>query len=249
MSSDSNINVVSRRLKPTAVAEGVRGALRGSRYGEIINQPAFTDKMWAMADEGSYFYSQHPVIDAATTIAGHAAPVLADLYTKPFLIVTNGSAASENRRVYLDFILITVITPGASGTSDNWAAECDTGAARSTTTGTTLTTVNPNMQSTASASAVVKCGPLVANAATANQRKVGSGVFRPAIAQAGDQYLFQFGGNASALGAAVATALSRHIVPMPPVILGPTDQFLLHLYAPSQSAAAVYKVQMGHVER
>jgi hypothetical protein len=249
MSSDSNLNIVSRRNKPPLVAEGVRGPLRGSRRGDLINQPAFTDKMWTMADEGSYFYSQHPVIDAATTIAGHAAPVLADLYTKPFLIVKNASASSEDKRVYLDFILITVITPGTGGTSDNWAAECDTGVDRSSTVGTALTTVNPNMQSTAGPSAAIKCGPLVASAATTAQRKVGSGVFRPAIAVAGDQYLFQFGGNASSLGAAVATALSRHVIPMPPVILGANDQFLLHLYAPSQSAAGVYKVQMGHVER
>jgi hypothetical protein len=29
------------------------------------------------------------------------------------------------------------------------------------------------------------------------------------------------------------------------VILGPTDQFLLALYSPSQNAAGVYKVRMG----
>jgi len=38
-------------------------------------------------------------------------------------------------------------------------------------------------------------------------------------------------------------------VPLPPVILGPTDQFALHLYAPSQNAAGVYKVFMGWWER
>jgi len=249
MSSDQNINVVSRRGKPPTVAEGVRGPLRGSRYGELINQPAYTDKMWTMADEGSYFYSQQPVIDAATTIAGHAAPVLTDLYTKPFLIVKNAASSTETKRLYLDFILIEVITPGTGGTSDNWAAECDTGADRSATVGTVLTTVNPNMQSSATPSGAIKCGPLVASAATSAQRKMGSGVFRPAIAVAGDQYLFTFGGNASAIGSVVAIALSRHVIPMPPVILGPSDQFLLHFYAPSQSAAAVYKVAMGHVER
>lgn len=249
MATDQNLNVQANRNQPPAVPDGVRGPLRGSRRGELVNQPLFADKMWTVADEGAYFYSQQPVIDAATTIAGHAAPVVADLYTKPFLIVKNASTASEGKRLYIDFILIEVITPGTNGTSDNWAAECDTGVDRSATAGTVLTTVNPNMQSTASPAGTIKCGPLVASAATTLQRKMGSGVFRPTIAVAGDQYLFTFGGNASSLGASVASALSRHIIPMPPVILGASDQFLLHLYAPSQSAAAVYKVAMGHVER
>jgi hypothetical protein len=248
MGTDQNLNVQANRNQPAAIAPGTRGPLRGSRRGELINQPLFGEKMWTLADEGAYFYSQHPVIDAATTIAGHAAPVLADLFTKPFLIVKNASATSEGKRLYLDFIHISVVTPGANGTSDNWAAECDAGNDRSATAGTALTIVNPNMQSTLTPAGTIKCGPLVASAPTSNARRMGSGVLRPSIAIAGDQYLFRFGESA-AVGSIIAAAPSARVIPMPPVILGANDQFLLHLYAPSQTAAAVYKVTVGHAER
>ena len=248
--SDTNQKSLSQRGLPSRVYPNTYGPDRSSEYGEKITQPLYGDRQQTLSDEGSYFYSQHPTIDAATTIAGHAAPVLADLYTKPFLVIRNTDAITSRKRMYLDYILLTVITPGTGGTSDNWAAECDTGADRySSGTVITLTTVNPNMQSTTTSVGTMRAGPFVAAAATANQRKMGSGVFRPTIAVTGDQYLFVFGATPMALGAAVATAHSKHIVPLAPVILGPTDMFLLHLYAPSQSAATVLKVQAAHWER
>jgi len=250
MGSSDNINVQANQIKPQKAANLQRTPLRGGRFGELMNQPLYDGKQWSLADEGSYFYSQNPAIDAATTIAGHAAPVLADLFTKPFIIIKNNTAGSQDIRLYLDFIHITVITPGANGTSDNWAAEIDTGNPdRSTTTGTTLLTVNPNLQSTASPAGVLKAGPLVASAPSANARRVGHGVMRTSIAIAGDQYMFRFGESSPSAGAVVAAAASSRIIPLPPVVLGAQDQFLLHLYAPSQSAAAVYKVIVGHVER
>jgi len=71
----------------------------------------------------------------------------------------------------------------------------------------------------------------------------------PAPKITGDKYTFVFGGDATTENNVVASAITHHIIPMPAVKLGPTDQFLLHLYAPSQSAAAVYKVSMGWWER
>ncbi len=208
----------------------------------------------ALSNEGSYFYAQNATIDAASTLAGHAAPVLADLYTKPFLFMRNEDTVGSTKRIHLDFIHIQVITPGAAGTSDNWAAECDTGATRRTGTGTALTAVNPNMQSSATsvtqtaANVSLMAGPVVAAAATTSQRKMGHGVFRPSIAITGDKYTFVFGGDPIENNV-VATAITHHVVALPPVKLGPTDQFLLHLYAPSQSGAGVYKVSMGWWER
>jgi hypothetical protein len=202
-----------------------------------------------LSSEGSYFYAQNATIDPATTLAGHAAPVLADLYTKPFIFMRNADAVSSTKRVHLDFIHIEVITAGANGTSDNWAAECDTGATRNSSAGTALTAVNPNMQSTNTSVCTLLGGAPVASAATANQRKMGHGVFRPSIAITGDKYTFQFGADMVVDNNVVASAITHHVIAMPPVILGPTDQFLLHLYAPSQSAAGVYKVNMGWWER
>lgn len=220
---------------------------RLGRYGEALTMTA-GNLRHTMSEEGSYFYAQNATIDAATTLAGHAAPVLADLYTKPFLFMRNDASNGNQKLISLDFIHIQVITAGANGTSDNWAAELDTGTARSSN-GTALTVVNPNMQSNNTSLCTLKGGAPTASAATASQRKIGHGVFRPSIAITGDKYTFLFGADATTENNVVASAITHHIVPLPAVKLGPTDQFLLHLYAPSQSAAGVYKVSMGWWER
>lgn len=235
------------QTKPTASAANAWLNARGDRYGNQYSLPAGIARH-LLADEGSYFFAQNATIDASTTLAGHAAPVLADLYTKPFIFMRNDDAVTSLKRVYLDYIHIQVITAGASGTSDNWAAECDTGATRNSSAGTALTKVNPNMASSETSVCTLLGGAPVASAATASQRKIGHGVFRPSIAITGDKYTFKFGQD-PVENNVVASAIAHHVIPMPPVILGPTDQFLLHLYAPSQAAAGVYKVSMGWYER
>jgi hypothetical protein len=239
------LGTVGRAL-PSASGDNTQIPQRLGRYGELYTLPNGLARH-SLADEGAYFYAQNATIDAATTLAGHPAPVLANLYTKPFLYIRNGVASTSQVRVYLDFIHIQVITAGANGTSDNWAAECDTGAARGSG-GTALTAVNPNMASSAATACTVLGGAVTGAAATASQRKMGHGVFRPAIAVTGDKYTFKFGQDPVEANV-VATATTHHVVPMPPVVLGATDQFLLHLYAPAQDAAGVYKVSMGWWER
>ncbi len=228
---------------PGAATDGAQVPFRLGRHGEQHVLPGGNFRH-TLADSGAYFYAQNATIDAATTLAGHAAPVLADLYTKPFLFMRHAGGVTDRTRVFLDFIHIQVITAGASGTSDNWAAECDTGATRNSSAGTALTKVNPNMQSSATSVCTLVAGAPVAAAATSSQRLMGHGVFRPSIAITGDKYTFKFGQDPIDVNV-VASAITHHVVPLPPVILGPTDQFLLHLYAPSQGAAGVYKVSMG----
>lgn len=248
MTTDTRtLGVVSRGL-PSATVDNNQSTARYGRYGEFMTTPVMSMRA-ALCAEGTYFYAQNATIDAATTLAGHAAPVLADLYTKAFLHIRNDAAASNGKLVHLDFIHIQVITAGANGTSDNWAAELDTGVTRISSGGTALTVVNPNMQSSNTSLCTVKGGAAVLSAATTNQRKLGHGVFRPAIAVTGDKYTFVFGGDATTENNVVATATTHHIVPLPPVALGATDQFALHLYAPSQTVAGVYKVSMGWWER
>ncbi len=250
--SNDNIDALAIRGLPSPISNNVRGPVRADRYG---NLGVFPLNKWrhGVADEGCYFIAHNTTNDAATTLAGHAAPVLADAdatMTKPFIHARNSSATTATTRCYLDFIEIEVITAGANGTADSWACQIDTGATRVSSGGTALTAINPNMQSTATPALVVLGGAVVTGAESANVRDGGFGQFRPSIAVAGDKYMFVFGGDPEAIGAAGATAtINRHIVGLPPVILGPTDQFLLALYSPSQSAAGVYKVRMGWMEK
>jgi hypothetical protein len=250
--SDENINALAIRGLPSAISNNVRGPVRATRYGEIVTAPL---NKWrhVSADEGTYWIAHNATNDAAATLAGHAAPVLVDAdatMTKPFIHVINTAAITSAVRAYLDFIEIEVITAGANGTADSWAAQLDTGATRVSTPGTALTIVNPNMQSTTTPTCAPTGGAIVVGAESALVRNLGFGQFRPSIQIAGDKYMFVFGAEPDQAGQPGATAtINRHVVGMPPVILGPTDQFLLALYSPSQSAAGVYKVRMGWMER
>lgn len=241
----------SRGLPSPTPGDNVNINIRATRYGELVTVPLSRSRYTAAA-EGSYFIAHNATNDASTTLAGHAAPVLVDAdatMTKPFIhLVNNGSDTSK--LCYLDFIEIEVITAGANGTADSWADQLDTGTSRITSAGTALTTVNPNMQSTTTPNLSPTGGAIVVGAESARSRNLGFGQFRPSIQVAGDKYMFVFGGEPEMAGIAGATAtINRHVITRPPVILGPTDFYMLALYSPSQSAAGVYKVRMGWVER
>ncbi len=203
----------------------------------------------AAAEQGSYFVAHQPVNDAATTLAGHVAPVLADAdttMTKPFIFIRVPSGSTK--RVYLDFIELDCVVIGASGTEDNWADQLDTGATRLSSGGTALTIVNPNMQSSETsilaATNHLLGGAVVSGAESASVRYLGDGQISDTIMVAGDRYVFKYGGDPSVLG-----TTDRHVINRPQIVLGSTDQYLLALYAPSQAAtAAVYKVRMGWFE-
>ncbi len=250
MSDDINFNALTSRALPSPVSPGVRGPARADRYGNLVTVAGGKWRGQA-SDEGTYFWAHNTTNDPATTLAGHAAPVLVDAdatMTKPFIHCRSTLGITDTKRHYLDFIEIEVITAGAAGTADSWAAQLDTGATRITSGGTALTIVNPNMQSTATSALAVLGGAPVAGAESANVRDLGFGQFRPTIAIAGDKYMFLFGDDPVGQAGATAT-INRHVVSLPAVVLGPTDQFLLALYSPSQSAAGIYKVRMGWLER
>ena len=250
MSDDVNPTGLSIRGLPSPIANNTRGPIRTDRYGNLGMIP---HNKWrhAVSDEGCYFIAHNATNDAATTLAGHAAPVLVDAdasMTKPFIHLRSALGLQSLTRHYLDFIEIEVITAGAAGTADSWAAQLDTGATRVSSGGTALTVVNPNMQSNATSALSVLGGAVVAGAESANVRDLGFGQFRPSIQIAGDKYMFIFGADPETVGSSSIATISHHVVGLPPVILGPTDQFLLALYSPSQSAAGVYKVRMGWME-
>lgn len=248
--SDDNINALAIRGLPTAIANNVRGPVRADRYGNIMVVPIGSWRT-AHAEQGTYFVAHNATNDAATTLAGHTAPVLVDAdatTTKAFIHLINSAGITSLVRAQLDFIQIEVITAGANGTADSWSCELDTGQTRISSGGTALTTVNPNMQSSTTPTLVPTGGAVVVGAESANVRNLGHGQFRPTIQAAGDKYTFAFGADPAMCGTDSIATIAHHVIPMPPVILGPTDQFLLALYSPSQSAAGVYKVRMGWTE-
>lgn len=249
--SDLNLNALAIRGLPTPIANNVRGPVRSSRYGELMTMPV-SEFRKVLAAQGTYFVAHNATNDASTTIAGHAAPVLADAdatLTKPFLHAVNNDVGTSLSLCILDYVEIEVVTAGANGTQACWAAQLDTGATRITSAGTALTSVNPNMQSTAVSTLAPTAGAIVVGAESANVRHLGHGTIRPSIEIAGDIKSFVFGGDPSAMGqqpGQAAASIRTSVINMPPVLLGPTDAFLLALHGQaSQTVAGVYKIRMG----
>jgi hypothetical protein len=251
MADDVNQKVLANdRQLPTPDGQNIQTNTRASRYGEQYVWPLPGGRT-ALGQEGTYFMARNAIIDVATTLAGHTAPVLVDIdvtVTKAFIHLIN-PVTPGGKFAYLDFLEIDVITPGAAGTSDMWTVQLDTGATRVTTPGTALAITNPNMQSAALPTLVPTGGVITVGVESSACRVLGHGAFRPSIAIAGDRYRFNFAENRSTGGSVVSTSTAHHVQDLGPVILGPTDQFILALGAPSQSAAGIYKVRLGWWER
>jgi hypothetical protein len=244
-------SLANRGLPNPTAGDNVNINIRGTRYGELVTTP-LSRWRYTSAAEGSYFFAHNATNDASTTLAGHAAPVLVDAdatMTKPFIHLVNNDGTTSSKYCYLDYIEIEVITAGANGTADSWATQIDSGSTRITTPGTALTTGSPNMQSAATPVLAPTGGPIVVGAESTRARQLAHGQFRPSIQIAGDKYTFVFGGEPEGAGATSIATIAHHVVNLPPVILGPSDFFMLALYSPSQSAAGVYKVRMGWMER
>lgn len=257
MSNESKIRGEARsRTKPTAGQQGEQVNVRLTQFGEIINSPL--DRK-ALAVEGSYFIAHNTINDASTTLAGHAAPILADAddtMTKPFVFIR--VPASSTKLIVLDFIEIEVVTAGATGAQACWAAQLDSGTTRRSSGGSELTIVNPNMYNAdasvfSGTTLAMMGGPVVSGAESANVRYLGHGTVRPSIEIAGDIKMFVFGGSPEVAGTQAgqaAAAIRTSVVALPPVCLGPENQFLLALHSQSgQNAAGVYKLRMGWSER
>lgn len=257
MGNEINIKGAGRdQSLPTPVTQGEMVVVRSTRYGEPVVMPFDIN---TAAEEGTLFIARNATNDASTTLAGHAAPVLADAdatLVKPFFFmrVPNG----VTKRVYLKSIEIEVVTAGATGTQACWAAQLDTGTTRYSSGGTALSIFNPNMQSSATSVFASQTnhllgGDVVVGAEGANCRPIGFGTIRPSIEIAGDIKVFVFGGDPAAMGTQTgqaAAAIRTSVVNLPPVVLGATDQFLLALHSQaSQNAAGVYKVRATWVER
>ena len=237
------------RVLPSTVQDNVSAPVRVSRYGEYIVQTLTGNKLHGLADEGKYFVATNPT--PGTGVDGHAAPSDITVDTKPHVFIRNDASASTDSRLYLDFIRLQVTAAGAGATTALWCAKMDTGATRYSSGGTEITEVNANMASTASSSAKIYHGAVVAAAATTSQRILGSGLLRTVVPVVGDTYLFTFGQPAPSVSSMIvgSTAIANIVVPMPPVVLGPADQFLLHLAGASQSGAHSYEITLGFWER
>lgn len=241
---------IQNTLPSTVNADSTSSVVTPSRTDRYLG--AFvTDqgggKMGNYADEGSYFVTYN--VTDGTGIAGHAAPVQADLSLKPLLHIFNGSAT---KRLMLDFVRLRVTAVGAGATTTDFTAWIDNNATTvKTSGGTVATSVNCRGDQPNTTGAIVTFGAVVATAA-ATEKRVDHQRVRSVVPVVEDQYTFSFGHTGYSMPAAMAltgTAVVSAFVHFPPVVILPGGNFKLGQWGASQSGAHSFEYTVGWVER
>lgn len=243
------------RTKPHAELDGTDIDCRLSRYRELSVVPMVVTKH-PLVDEGSYF----TVNNNQTGLATSATPT-AFSATNPFLLIYNGANPSDDfaARIYFDYLLLAVTAAGTAGTSVQMAITKDRGN-RYTSGGTDLTAnIAPTGPSSIGTLTRVYAGNITASAATANAKTVvGNRFLKVMTAPAptvGDQYTIRSGAAnivesifySNATTTLTATVNTTQNVP--PIVLGPDESLLVHLWLPAQSAASSYAPEFSWWER
>jgi len=229
------------RTRPAATLDSATPTpvRRTGRDGSDYVLPLMPTMAW-LADEGSY----RTVANAQTGLATAAAPT-AFSATNPFLTIYNSDSIG-GKRIYLDYITLICTAVGTGAASIQAAVVVDTGN-RYSSGGSSLTAnvVNPNMDVANGTIAVVNAGNVTATAASGAARTViGQRALKGAIGVVGDNYTLAFGGVDKIANIVTAT-LTFSSQSAPPVVIGPGQTALLHLWFPSQSAASSYIAEAG----
>jgi hypothetical protein len=236
------------QVLPSVSQDGQTKAFRASRRGDQIAYVTGKPN-YELADSGCYFVARNPT--AGSGIAG-IADVTGVSDTKTLLFLRNDNSVASGKRIYIDYLKLITTAAGTNGTTTMYWSKLDTGASRVGTGGTSITGKNCNMADSTASGATLAFGAVASGAASANVRYLTSGNLRSVITVVGDEYLFDFGAQACLPRAAVVTtgtAVVNIVTKHPPVVLGPTDQFLFGIGAASQSAASSFEFEIGWWER
>lgn len=240
---------IQRNLPSTVNADSTSSVVlpsRTSQYLEAFVVP-MGFKQQVFAEEGSYFTAYN--VTDGTGIAGHAAPVQADLSLKPLLHIFNGSTT---KRIILDFVRLRMTAIGAGATTTDATVWIDNnGSTVKTSGGTVATSVNCRSDQPQTTGAIVSFGAVVATAA-ATEKRIDHQRIRSVVPVVEDQYVFSFGNPGYAMPAAMAltgTAVVSAFVHMPPVVVMPLGNFKLCLWGASQSGAHSHEYTVGWIER
>jgi len=244
MSTTSFTRIQGKAAKalPTRVQEGEVYDVRTSLRGDVMVQPIGKARC-SLADEGSYFVAVNP-----TPGTGVASLAAADGYLATQALCTIFNTHATNS-IVIDYIKLQTTVPGTNGTDLRWDCHLD-GIDRWTSGGSAITEKNVKVGGAAS-SATIYFGAIVAPAASTDVLRLGGGELRSVITVAGDQFIFDFGGEpAQGSGAPQNGTLAAVIrTQVAPAVLQPGDSLVLTLNAASQSVAQSYEFEIGYWER
>jgi hypothetical protein len=262
MGMDLELKGKVQRSLPTPDVDNTEADARWSRFGGLYMVPHIRTQH-ILADEGSYYVANN---NSQTAITGQTDQLFNAL--KPTVSIFNkDKAGGTGKRLFLDYLYLvaggTAFTNATSNTGTFLAIVIDDTDRGIGSTGSPLTTFNPNQDSGVTSQALVRCGALTANAASQNarlivpQRLLRLPVSATALTLANvDEFYLNFGGvevpAASPVQASAtleATKVSRTIA-LPPVIVGPQQSCLIYVFSVAGGAvtAGNFLPELGWAE-
>ncbi len=237
------------RMLPQSETDNDPGIVRLGRYGDVWTIGAVR-KQHGLADEGSYFVGTNSGTGVATVAAPTAFSDTAPLFT----ITNTDTAGNQNsKRVHLDWIRITQTAVGTAGVDLRLQGILDY-TAPSGGTSLTPTSVNSDVPQRASV-ATPRILP-TGIAQTGNSRVVIGTLqvipTKTAPMTVLDEVFLNFGGVETAYpnyNAAANANVHKLAWPVPAVVIGPGQVFMLRFLITSQSAASSWTIECGWWER
>jgi hypothetical protein len=237
------------RLLPQVEQDNDPGIVRLGRYGDVWTIGAVR-KQHGLGDEGSYFVANN----SGTGVATAAAPT-AFSDTAPLLTIynTDTPANQSNKRLHVDWIRLTQTAVGTAGVDLRLRGILDYTVPSG---GTALNPVNPNSDVSARAS-VAQVRLLGTGVAQTGASRVVIGTLQAIPTKTApmtvlDEVFLNFGGVETAYpnyNQAASANVHKLAWPVPPVVVGPGQCFMLEFLITSQSAASSWTAELGWWER
>lgn len=240
---------------PQPVKDGKTIRMRSTRYGDQIVQPIM-DGRYGAADEGSYFTARDTSIDVGVRMFANQTSFSA---TNGLFVFFN-TAPSGGARVCFDYIRLIVRDGAGTATRMNFAIVADYIPREPTTQANRQILIPTNANADSGASAV--CQPMAYTNAAAMTIPTSSGyartVARCSIATStpnqGDEYFIKFadkvGGTPGQTAARFLGDVARIGTSAPPVIIGPQQWAVVHMWAPNATNPKwLFEYEIGWWER
>lgn len=214
-----------------------------------LGQYGFGNKNLRYADAGKYYLATNPT--AGTGIITGAVTTLAD--TTPFIVFKNNNTVASGIKCYLDYLRLqaTIVGIGHTRSEITFKIDSSQSTTRYTSGGSTITAVNVNGDSAATSGALVYIGAITA-AAAGSARLLASIPLKTAAIEVVDSlWTFNFGDAPTSFVSGVATngaTITDAHHSLHPVIVGPQQHFLAHVWGGSMSTGISFTVQLGYVE-
>jgi len=239
------------RTKRPPQPDAVNPALqRFDRYGAIYVSNVVPSKH-VLAEEGSYFYATNPTIDTQVTYG-----IIAAFSDTAAAFALFNKDVAGGKSIYPDFVRIaftgTAPVVPASAIGAKMAVRIDPASRAPTANFATLTQVNSNgLDLTGSIASVqaFSAGTMTVPASGPSVRTVARAWLRHVIPVTQDELICIFG-SLEAGGGVVGATAGRVVSAANPVVIGPQEWGLFHIYFPSNATtAAAFEYDLGWFER